>query len=182
MEIPLNEAVRLIYPRVVVLVTSIDEQGAVNAAPYSWVAPVSFSPPLIYLGIQKRETQTMKNIRAAGEFVVNVVTEEIAQKAVNCEGKKFEYGKKLQAVGLQTAESEKVKVPRVKEAQVVLECRLNEIIEAKDADHWLVIGKIVKAEKLAKEPKIVMHVEGDEFRGIGKKIKLKRHLSIIKKH
>ena len=46
-EIPLEKAVGLIYPRITVLVTTKSKEGKANAAPYSWIAPVSFKPPML---------------------------------------------------------------------------------------------------------------------------------------
>ena len=169
----MNEAARLIYPRVTVLVTTVDGSGKVNAAPYSWIAPVSFSPPMLYLGIQRKETQTVKNIRAAGEFVVNVVTKDWAAQAVACEAKVSD---KVEKSGLRFRESKKVKAPTVDAAKIAMECRLHEIIETGKADHFLVIGEVVHAEKdpKIKEREIVMHLLGADFICPGKKFRIER--------
>ncbi|MCX6798935.1 MAG: flavin reductase family protein [Candidatus Diapherotrites archaeon] len=163
----------MIYPRVTVLVTSAGLDRKPNAAPYSWIAPVSFSPPMLYLGIQKRETQTVKNIRATGEFVVNVVTKDWAAQAVACEAK---IPDKVERSGLRFRESKKVKAPTAEKAEIALECKLHEIIETGKADHYLVIGEIVHAEKdeKIKNSEIVMHLLGADFISPGKKFTLER--------
>ncbi len=161
-EIPLEDSIGLIYPRLTVLVTTKDEEGKVNAAPYSWIAPVSFKPPMLYLGIQRRETQTIKNMRITKEFVVNIVTRDWAAKAIACEAKLPD---KVEKSGIQFRESKKVRAPTVSEAKIVLECRLQGILETGKADHFLVIGQIVHAEKdpNIKDDEIVMHHTGPNF-------------------
>lgn len=174
MNIPLEQAARLIYPRLTVLVTSIDSVGNINAAPYSWVMPISFNPPMLVVGIQAKETKTVKNIKQTKEFVVNVVTKDWAQKAVNCEAKDIE--DKLQEFGLETVESEKVKAPTVKDAKIVLECELNEIAHPDGADHYIIVGEIVAARKdeNLKDDEIVMHIGSNHFVLLGEELELER--------
>ena len=117
-EIPLEKSVGLIYPRITVLVTTQNSEGKPNAAPYSWIAPVSFNPPMLYLGIQRRETLTIKNMRETREFVVNIVTKEWASKAIACEAK---IPDKVEKSGITLKESKKVKAPSAAEAKIVLE-------------------------------------------------------------
>jgi len=172
-EISLEKAVRLIYPRITVLVTTRNKEGKANAAPYSWFAPVSFKPPMLYLGIQRRETLTIKNMRETEKFVVNIVTKEWADKAIACEAKIED---KIEKSGITLKESKKVKAPTASEAKIVLECKLHEIIETDKADHFLVIGEIVHAEKdpELKDEEIVMHYSGANFAGPGKKYEVER--------
>ncbi|MDD5148185.1 MAG: flavin reductase family protein [Candidatus ainarchaeum sp.] len=159
-----SEFIRLIYPRTVVVVTSTDKKGIANAAPYSWICPISFSPAMLMVGIQDRETRTMGNIRETGEFVVNVVTRDWAKKAIECEAKIKEGESKLEKTGLETVQGKKVKVPAIKKAKIVLECALSEIMKPKDADHLIVVGEIVHAEtKNPKLEEIVMHLLGEKF-------------------
>jgi len=172
-QVPLEEAAGLIFPRVVVLVTTVNPADEPNAAPYSWIAPVSFSPPMLYLGIQRRETLTLKNIRRTKEFVVNVVTKDWAAKAVACEAK---IPDKVEKSGINLAEGIEVKVPHAAEAKIFLECRLKDIIENGQADHFLVLGEIVHAEKSSelKNEEIVMHLLGESFVSPGKEFKVLR--------
>ena len=170
-----EQAARLIFPRLTVLVTSVDSVGRVNAAPYSWIMPISFNPPMLVLGIQAKETKTVKNIRQTKQFVVNVVTRDWAQKAVNCESKKTE--NKLEEFGIEVVESSKVKPPTVKESKISLECELAEIIQPQAADHYLVVGKVVAAKKDAglKNSELLMHIGGSKFILPGKEIELERN-------
>ncbi len=172
-EIELSTAARLLYPRLTVVVTTVNPAGEPNAAPYSWVAPVSFNPPMLYLGIQRRETLTIKNIRRTKEFAVNIVTKDWAGKAVACEAKSAD---KVEKSGVTLRESKKVKAPSVQEAKIVLECVLKDIIETGQADHFLVIGEIVHAEKdeNMKDSEIVLHNTGSSFFLPSEKLEVQR--------
>ena len=180
MKIPLKYAYKLLSPRVVVLVTTVDEKGRINAAPFSFCGPVSFNPPMLYVGVREFQ-HTYKNIKKTGEFVVNIVSEDFAQKAIECE-KAYPYGvNELEKVGLHWYDSEKVKPPRVKEAKIHLECKFKK--EIRIGDHIMIIGEVIAADAKKvredytpdfKEVKVVMHSSGEKFYLVGKEIKFKR--------
>jgi flavin reductase (DIM6/NTAB) family NADH-FMN oxidoreductase RutF len=66
--------------------------------------------------------RTRRNVRAGGEFVVNVVTEDLAHQMNICSTEFPEDVDKLEMAGLETAPSAVVKVPRIKQAHAALEC------------------------------------------------------------
>jgi len=170
-EIGLGQAARLLFPRLTVLVTSASPSDEPNCAPYSWVMPCSFQPARLCLGIQRKETLTVKNIKRGKEFVVNVVTRDWAQEAVNCEAKQDD---KVEKSGIKLRESKKVKPKTVEQAKIVLECRLFDIVSA--GDHYLVIGEIVHAEKAEglENKEILMHLSGEKFVNPGEEFSLER--------
>ena len=174
-----KDFVKLLSPRVSTLILSQNSEGKVNAAPYSFVYPLSFEPPLICIGVGKHK-MTFKNIEETKEFTVNIISEEFAQQAVNCE-EKIEFDKRLEKNELETEESEKVKVPRLKKAKAVLECKLSEVLELKEAGHGIIVGKVVGVKVLEKngemdldEMNYLMHETGGVFRRIGEKVLLER--------
>ncbi len=175
-EIPLSKSVRLISPRLTVLINTVDEEGKLNSSPYSWIFPLSFNPPLIGVGVGSKHKLTYINSKRTGEFVVCVVSENFGQQAVNCE-KSHKPGDKLwEKHGLQTKKSINVSVPRIKESSAVLECKVTRFLEY-DGDHVILVGKVVYAE--AKEEGLdkinpLLHDSGEKFRTIGKEIILKR--------
>src|SRR6476620_6016882 len=71
----------VVVPRPIALVTTLDTAGGVNAAPFSFFNAMGADPALVVLGVGNRSREhpkdTAKNIRAGGEFVVNLVTEQI---------------------------------------------------------------------------------------------------------
>src|SRR5579875_3625892 len=82
--------VGLVAPRPIALVTSLDENGVLNAAPFSAYNYLCTDPPIVGIGVTNRPEDrhapkdTARNIRRTGEFVVNVVTEDIAHRMVIC--------------------------------------------------------------------------------------------------
>ena len=158
------------------LITTLDSKGIVNAAPYSWVAPVSFSPPLVYVGVGGKHKHTYINAKRTGEFVVNIVSEEFGQQAVDCE-EQHKIGEDLLAKhGLHIAPSEKIKTPRVRESKAILECKARKIVEVPGSDHLLLVGEVVAAESAGglDEIKPLLHNSGNSFRSIGREIVLER--------
>ncbi len=176
MEVPLGKAVYLLSPRITLLVTSFSREGKPNAAPFTWAGCVSYSPPMLYIGIGRENKGTLANMRETGRFGVNVVSEGWAQKAVDCELK--DPGK-LEKAGIKVDRSGKVP-----EAKAFLECRLVEIVDVKGSDHFLIIGEAVRAEcgcwdaekgrPDLDELKPILHMGGKVFRAMGKEIILER--------
>jgi len=174
-----KDFVKLLSPRVTTLIVSKNSEGKVNAAPYSFVYPFSFEPALIGIGVGKHK-MTFKNIEETKEFTVNVVSEDFAQQAVNCE-EKIEFYKRIEKNKLHLENSEKISVPRIKESKAVLECRLSEVLELKEADHCIVVGKVVAVKAQEKDGVLdidsmnyLMHETGGIFRKIGEKVLLER--------
>lgn len=117
-----------VVPRPIALVTTVDAQGRVNAAPFSFFNVLSHDPAVIALGIERRTDgrpkDTVANIDANGECVVNLVDEAMAPAMVVC-GADVEPGiDELALAGLHAAPSLRVAPPRIAEAPVALECRL----------------------------------------------------------
>ncbi len=142
-----NLLIGLVVPRPVALVTTVDLEGRVNAAPFSAYNYVSAEPPVVALGIANRpdeegvEKDTSRNIRATGEFVVNVVNEPLAE-AMNVCAVAFPPGEsEVAAAGLATVPSTLVKPPRIALAPAHLECRLLQVIDV--GNTHIVLGKVV---------------------------------------
>jgi flavin reductase (DIM6/NTAB) family NADH-FMN oxidoreductase RutF len=175
-EIPLSKSVRLISPRLTVLVNTIDQDGELNSSPYSWIFPLSFNPPLIGVGIGSKHKLSYINSKRTGEFVVCIVSPIFGQQAVNCEESHKPGDKLWEKHGLQIEKSVNVIVPRIKEAKAVLECKVKKILEY-EGDHIILVGEVVHAE--AEEGGLdkinpLLHDSGEKFRNIGKEIILKR--------
>jgi flavin reductase (DIM6/NTAB) family NADH-FMN oxidoreductase RutF len=138
--------VATITPRPIALVVSQDAQGQVNAAPFSFFNAFSGDPAVIGIGIGSHEPgrakDTRANIKETGQFVVNLVSEEIAE-AMNVTAIEFESGvNELKHAGLGTMPSEKVKPPRIAQSPVSMECELMQIIEL-GKNTGLVLGRVV---------------------------------------
>jgi flavin reductase (DIM6/NTAB) family NADH-FMN oxidoreductase RutF len=143
--------VALINPRPIAWVTTVGEDGTLNAAPFSFFMPVGMEPPALAFSLLSRrggqKKDTLRNIESTGDFVVNVVTRELAER-MNITGFDFPPGiSELARAGLTPIPSEKVKPPRIAESPASLECRLDRIVqvgeEGKGAS--IVIGQVLVA-------------------------------------
>jgi flavin reductase (DIM6/NTAB) family NADH-FMN oxidoreductase RutF len=119
----------LIVPRPIAFVTTINTQGEVNAAPFSYFNLMGNDPPIVALGIGKDEFRknglkdSAYNIQQTREFVINIVNESII-KQVNLTSADFPPGfDETEAAGLTKIPSVKIIAPRIKEAPAHLECR-----------------------------------------------------------
>jgi flavin reductase (DIM6/NTAB) family NADH-FMN oxidoreductase RutF len=116
----------LVVPRPIAFVSTLSEAGTVNAAPFSFFNVFSEAPPLVVLGLQHKADHSPKdttvNIRANGEFVVNLVDEPLADAMNLCATDFPAEVSELAAVGLTGEASLKVKPPRIAEAPAALEC------------------------------------------------------------
>ena len=174
-EIPLSKSVRLISPRLTVLVNTLDEEGELNSSPYSWIFPLSFDPPLIGVGIGNKQKLSYINSKKSGEFVVCVISVDFGQQAVNCEESHKAGDKLWEKQGLHQEKSERVNVPRIREAKAILECKVNQFIELR-GDHVILVGEVLHAEAEEELEGInpLLHDSGEKFRSIGKEIVLER--------
>jgi flavin reductase (DIM6/NTAB) family NADH-FMN oxidoreductase RutF len=135
----------LVVPRPIAWVSSVNAGGVVNLAPFSFFNAVCGSPAYLVVSIGRNDAgkwkDTAKNIEAMGEFVVNLVTEELFG-AMNVSAADFPPEvSELDAAGLHTAPSVRIKPPRVAEAQVSLECKLHETVPL--GVNRLIIGEVV---------------------------------------
>ena len=118
----------LVVPRPIAWVSTIDPNGTTNLAPYSFFNAFGHDPLYVIISVGKdadgEPKHTAKNIETSGEFVVNLVTEELFD-AMNISAANFPFGEsELEAAHLHTAPSVHIKAPRVAEAQASLECKL----------------------------------------------------------
>ena len=117
----------LVVPRPIAWVTTLSEDGQVNAAPFSYFQLMGENPPLVVLGIGKRSDGSAKdsfrNIRRSREFVINIVTEENAELMNLCATDFPPDMSEVTALGLAMEPSSVVKPPRLSAAPAQLEGR-----------------------------------------------------------
>ena len=148
-----NLVIGLVAPRPIALVTSLDASGKVNAAPFSAFNYACVDPVLVTLGVANRPDakdpnsgmpipkDTAQNIRVRGEFVINVVNEDLAG-AMNVCAIDFPPGvDELAEAGLTTLPSSRVMVPRIAEAPASLECR--EVTTVEVGRSRIIIGEVL---------------------------------------
>src|SRR5687768_10792267 len=135
----------VVVPRPIELVTTLDGAGGVNAAPFRFFNAMGADPPVVVLGVGNRHREepkdTAKYIRAGGEFVVNIVSEDIAE-AMNVTSIDFPAGTdELKLAGLTGAPSHAVKPPRVAESPVNMECR--ELSTTEIGRNRIILGEVL---------------------------------------
>jgi flavin reductase (DIM6/NTAB) family NADH-FMN oxidoreductase RutF len=137
----------LVAPRPIALITSMDEQGRLNTAPFSAYNYLGTDPPIVAVGVANRVDQafvpkdTARNIRRTGEFVVNIVTEDIAEKMNICAVDFPEGTNELDIAGFTTAPSQIVRTPRIEQAHAALECREHTTLEI--GRSRIILGRVV---------------------------------------
>jgi flavin reductase (DIM6/NTAB) family NADH-FMN oxidoreductase RutF len=142
-----NMLIGLVAPRPIALITTMEENGTLNAAPFSAYNYLCTDPPIVGIGVANRPADeivpkdTARNIRRSGEFVINVVTEDIAEQMNIC-ATDFPAGiSEVEMANLETAPSAMVKVPRIASAHAALECREHTTLEI--GRSRIVLGRVV---------------------------------------
>jgi len=124
--------VSVVTPRPIAWVTTVDLEGRVNLAPFSFFNAFGGNPPVMVFSPTLRrdgsKKDTLLNVEATGEFVVNVAVAPLANE-VNASSKELPRGQsEADYVGLHTVPSVKVKPPRLAESPVNLECKLLQVV------------------------------------------------------
>jgi len=137
-----------VVPRPIAFVSTISPEGVRNLAPFSFFNVVCGDPPVVCFSPIWRNPpkDTIVNIRDTGEFVVNIVSEDFADRMNICSGEYPSSVDEFSLSGLTPVESVVVRPPRVKESHVNMECRLMQIVDvsARPMGGSLVIGEVVR--------------------------------------
>ena len=141
----------LITPRPIAWVSTVSADGKSNLAPFSFFTGVTSNPPsLMFVPVNDRhgkKKDTVLNIEESKEFVVNMVSYDLAEKMNACAALLPRGESEFDAFGIHSSPSLRVKPPRVTEAPASLECVLHTIVpmgEGPSGAH-IIIGKILFA-------------------------------------
>jgi flavin reductase (DIM6/NTAB) family NADH-FMN oxidoreductase RutF len=135
-----------ITPRPIALVTTLGVRGVVNAAPFSFFNALCSDPPLVMLSIDRRRGErkdTSRNILESREFVINIVSEAIAEKMNLCSGDYPSDVSEMDVAAFTAMPSEFISVPRIAESPVTLECRLHTHLQVGKSPNDLFIGEVL---------------------------------------
>jgi flavin reductase (DIM6/NTAB) family NADH-FMN oxidoreductase RutF len=121
-----------IAPRPIAWVSTLSPDGVPNLAPFSYFNAGGANPPSVVFSPTNfrdgRPKDTLRNVEATGEFVINIVPYELAER-MNETSADFEYGiSEFEQVGLTPLPSQFVKPYRVAESPIQMECRLFQIV------------------------------------------------------
>jgi len=145
---------RLIVPRPIGWISTVDLQGRPNLAPFSWFQSVASSPPLLLIAAGYRRNaegetvskDTVQNAVATGELVIQLVEQDQAEAMVKTSAELPKGQSEFDFAGLECSQSEMVSPPRVVGARVAFECRVEEVIAR---EHWkteLLLARVLCAQ------------------------------------
>jgi flavin reductase (DIM6/NTAB) family NADH-FMN oxidoreductase RutF len=140
-----------IVPRPIALVSTVDERGIRNLAPFSYFTACSSNPPVVVFCPMLRPSplgakDTLRNIVATHEFVVNIVSEDFADRMNATAAQVGPEVDEFELSGLTPLPSELIKPARVAESRVHMECRLLQIVQVSDQPGGgsLVLGEVLR--------------------------------------
>jgi len=144
----------IIVPRPIALVSTLDRDGVPNLAPFSFFCGVGSAPPTLLFCPALRSSgdepsprkDTLRNVEETGEFVVNVVTDQIAAAANATAAEVPPEVDEFKLAGLTPLPSTMVRPPRVAESPAHMECKLMQVIytSRKPSGGVIVLGEIVR--------------------------------------
>jgi flavin reductase (DIM6/NTAB) family NADH-FMN oxidoreductase RutF len=142
----------IVAPRPIGWISSMSRDGRVNLAPFSQFNLASTAPPVVMFACNKPqdrdEKDTVANVRATGEFVVNLVSWDL-REAMNTTSTAAPHGvDEFELAGLEKGQSVKVRPPRVLASPANLECRVLRFIEIDpefpgETPSTLVLGRVL---------------------------------------
>jgi flavin reductase (DIM6/NTAB) family NADH-FMN oxidoreductase RutF len=140
-----------IVPRPIAFVSTVDTAGIRNLAPFSYFTACGSNPPVVCFCTSVRSgprpyKDTLYNIEATGEFVVNIVSEEFAEQMNKTSAEVPPEVDEFVLSGLTSLASDLIKPPRVAESKVQMECRLHQIVRVSDQPGGgiLVLGEVLR--------------------------------------
>jgi flavin reductase (DIM6/NTAB) family NADH-FMN oxidoreductase RutF len=137
-----------IVPRPIAFITTTSCEGVRNAAPFSFFNCISTDPPLVCVSISPvaktgEPKDTLANILETKEFVVNIVSSDIANAQDVCSGTYPPNVDEISLAGLTALESSRVRPPRLLESPVNFECRLVQSLVVENSSYTLLIGRVI---------------------------------------
>lgn len=161
-----------VVPRPIAFVSTTSLDGVHNLAPFSFFNAICGDPPMVCFSTAHRDPRkdTYVNIQTTREFVVNIVSEEIAEQ-MNIASGEYALGvDEFEKSGLTPAPSEVVRPPRVLESPVNMECRLVQILDLSTRPRGasMIIGEVVRFHV---DDRIIdenFHIDPEKLRAIGR--------------
>ncbi len=181
-----------IVPRPIALVSTYSKADICNLAPFSFFTGITSDPPTICFsparrGIEGEEKDTLKNIKDTGEFVINIVNEDIVEQMNETATEFPPEVDEFKESGLTAIKAKIVNPPLVKESPISFECKRLQILEigkAQSGGGFLVIGEIVMFhidDELLENGRIdtgllnpIGRLAGMEYTKLGERFKIKR--------
>ena len=146
--LPHNPFNAIVTPRPIGWISTRDADGVRNLAPYSFFNAVAYVPPQVMFAStgtkpdQDGTKDSVANIRATGEFCVNIVSEAL-KDAMNASSATLPAeSDEFEAAGLTAVPCETIGCDRVAESPANLECRLTQIVKLEGKSNFVVFGEV----------------------------------------
>lgn len=137
-----------VVPRPIAWISSVGKNGLQNLAPYSYFNVISHNPVMFITSIglgskvgKEGDKDTLANIKETGDYVINLVSARLANQMHKSSTIYPKEVSEFEKTGLTPAKSQLVTAPRVEEAAISMECKLNRVMELGDFNQ--VIGELV---------------------------------------
>ncbi len=143
-----------------VYVVGVKQDAQLNAFTATWLTQVSFTPPLVAVGI-KKDSHSLAMIKADGVFSVNILGKDQKAVAEHFVKPATVVGEKLKEVRHRPG---KTGAPLLEEAIAYVECEVREIANEL-GDHAIVIGEVVEAGVRRDEPALTLLDTGWHYGG-----------------
>ena len=163
-----------IVPRPIALVSSVDESNVRNLAPFSYFTACSANPPVVVFcpilrPVPLGAKDTLRNVIATREFVVNIVSEEFVRGMNASAAQVPPEVDEFELSGLTPIASELIKPPRVAESHIHMECRLRQVVQVSDQPGGgsLVLGEVLRfhvRQDLIED----FRIDPDKLRAVGR--------------
>ena len=136
----------LVAPRPIGWISTLSPRGIANLAPYSYFNAMSQRPHYVVFGSGGRK-DSISNAEATGEFAVNLATWDLREQMNASSANAPPHVDEFELARLTKAPCRLIKVPRVAESPVCLECRLFKVVELPDDEgkvgDWIAIGRVI---------------------------------------
>jgi len=177
----------LVVPRPIAWITTLSPSGVLNLAPFSCFTFVSNKPPLLGVNVGRkagRRKDTGAHIHHRGEYVVHIGNSSQLNAIHESSAEHPEDVSEAELLGLATAPSETVAVPRLADAPVAMECRLSQVIGFGDTGAEFIVGEVTrfhlrdglvrdgKVETLELDP--VCRIGGPNYATLGRIVTLRQ--------
>jgi flavin reductase (DIM6/NTAB) family NADH-FMN oxidoreductase RutF len=136
----------IVVPRPIAWVTTLSSSGTVNLAPFSFFTCVSPKPPLLAISVGHNAgiyKDTARNILASEEFVIHIADFSHLEALHHTSTEYPPDISEVEAAGLATLSSDEVKVPRLRDVPVAMECRFHHCMEFGRTKNRLIVGEVV---------------------------------------
>jgi flavin reductase (DIM6/NTAB) family NADH-FMN oxidoreductase RutF len=172
-----------IAPRPIAWVATLAADGTPNIAPHSYTTVLSPNPPIVgFVSVGRKDT--LRNVRATGEFVYHIADDALAER-LNITAADFPPDvSEFDWAGLTPVPSDLVRTPRVAEAPIAFEVTAAEVQQVRATNNYLISGEIVRihlAERILSADRIdpaklrpLGRLAGSQFSHLGELFKMER--------